>query len=106
MALALGARIMSVQIRPGRPDLNKVMKFYIYIVECVDKTYYTGYSNDIERRVEKHNSGTGAKYTRTRRPVKLVYQEECDTKSEAMKREYQIKQLNRKQKENLILMPL
>lgn len=80
------------------------MKFYVYIVECIDKTYYTGYSNDVERRVEKHNSGKGAKYTKTRRPVKLIYKEECLDKSSAMKREYQIKQLNRKQKESLILM--
>jgi putative endonuclease len=79
------------------------MKFFVYIVECVDKTYYTGYSNDVESRVGKHNSGKGgSKYTKTRRPVKLVYKEECGSKSEAMKREYAIKQLSRKKKEDLI----
>lgn len=79
------------------------VKHYVYIVECVDKTYYTGYTNNIIKRIDKHNSGTGAKYTKTRRPVKLLYKEEFDTKSEAMKREYAIKQLSRKQKEVLML---
>jgi predicted GIY-YIG superfamily endonuclease len=79
------------------------MKYYVYIVECIDKTYYTGYSNDIEKRIYDHNHNKcGAKYTKTRKPVKLVYQEEFLDKSSAMKREYQIKQLNRKQKEILI----
>lgn len=78
------------------------MKHFVYIVECVDKTFYTGYSNDVDRRIEKHNSRKGAKYTKTRRPVKLVYKEECENKSSALKREYQIKQLSRTQKEKLI----
>lgn len=78
------------------------MKFYVYIVECIDSTYYTGYTNDVDARLIKHNSGKGAKYTKYRRPVKLVYMEECCGKSEALKREYRIKQLNRKQKEQLM----
>ena len=77
------------------------MKYYVYMVVCSDMTVYTGYTNDIEKRVATHNKGKGAKYTKTRLPVKLVYKEEFDTKSDAMKREYQIKQLNRKEKLNL-----
>jgi putative endonuclease len=73
-----------------------------YIVICGDNTLYCGYSNDVEKRVSNHNKGCGAKYTKTRLPVRLVYTECFDTKSEAMKREYQIKQLNRQQKLKLI----
>jgi putative endonuclease len=73
-----------------------------YIVICGDNTLYCGYSNDVKKRVSNHNKGVGAKYTKTRLPVKLVYSECFDTKSEAMKKEYQIKQLTRQQKLNLI----
>ena len=73
-----------------------------YIVICRDSTLYCGYSNDIEKRIDTHNKGVGAKYTKTRLPVKLVYSECFNSKSEAMKREYQIKQLTRQQKLNLI----
>lgn len=75
---------------------------YVYIVECNDGTYYTGYTNDIDKRIETHNKGQGAKYTRGRKPVKLKYLEGFDNKSEALKREYRIKQLTRKEKEDLI----
>jgi putative endonuclease len=73
-----------------------------YIVECRGGELYCGYSNDVEKRVNNHNRGCGAKYTKTRLPVRLVYTECFDTKSEAMKREYQIKQLTRQQKLKLI----
>lgn len=76
--------------------------FYTYIVECSDKTYYCGYTNDIEKRILAHNSGRGAKYTRGRGPVKLVFLEEHETKEEAMSREFHIKKLSRIQKEELI----
>ena len=66
-------------------------KHYVYILECSDKTLYTGYTNDIKKRVETHNSGKGAKYTRVRLPVKLMYFEEFDDKESAMKREWYIK---------------
>ena len=69
---------------------------------CRDNTLYCGYSNDVEKRVSNHNRGCGSKYTKTRLPVRLVYTECFDTKSEAMKREYQIKQLTRKDKLRLI----
>lgn len=75
---------------------------YVYILRCHDKTYYTGWTTNLLRRLKKHNAGTGAKYTRCRRPVELVYFETLNSRSEALKREYQIKQLTRKQKELLI----
>ncbi len=75
---------------------------YTYMVKCSDGTLYTGWTTDLEHRVKAHNDGEGAKYTRSRRPVELVYYEEYTTKAEAMKREYSIKQLTRKQKEKLI----
>ena len=78
-------------------------KYYVYIVECVDGTLYTGYTTDIERRINEHNYSTrSAKYTRSRRPVKLKYKEEYDTVSEALKRENKIKKMSRKQKLELI----
>ena len=77
-------------------------KAYVYIVKCSDGTLYCGWTFDLGQRVKKHNLGKGAKYTRARSPVEVVYTEEYDTKSAAMKREYQIKQLTKKQKLNLI----
>lgn len=73
-----------------------------YILECRDKTLYTGWTNNIEKRLEAHNSGQGAKYTRGRTPVKLVYIEVHETKQEAMQREAFIKKLSRAQKKVLI----
>ena len=74
------------------------MGHYVYIVECSDGSLYTGYTTDVERRVEEHNSGDGAKYTRGRTPVELVHSEEYETRSDAMSREYEIKQLSRSEK--------
>lgn len=75
---------------------------YTYIVQCSDSTYYTGWTNQLEARIQAHNAGKGAKYTKARRPIKLVYYETFETKSEALSREYQIKQLSRQEKEKLI----
>lgn len=75
---------------------------YTYILKCSDGTYYTGWTTDITRRIGDHNSGRGAKYTKSRLPVELVYYEVFQSKVEAMKREYAIKQLTRKKKEELI----
>ena len=72
------------------------------MLECGDGTLYTGWTNDLEKRVKRHNEGKGAKYTRSRLPVKRVYQEHFDTKREAMKREAQIKKMTRKKKLLLI----
>ena len=75
---------------------------YTYIVECKDGTLYTGWTNNLERRIKAHSNGRGAKYTRARLPVELVYFEEFEDKIEAMKREYAIKQLKRSEKLMLI----
>ena len=75
---------------------------YTYILKCTDDSLYTGWTNDLKKRITSHNAGKGAKYTKARRPVELVYYEEFQTREEAMKREYAIKQLSRKEKEALI----
>ena len=75
---------------------------YTYILKCADETLYCGWTNDLEKRVKAHNEGKGAKYTRSRTPVTLVYYEEHETSVEAQRREYQIKQLSRAQKLELI----
>ena len=77
-------------------------KHYVYILRCADDTLYTGWTTDVQKRLIVHNSGKGAKYTRSRLPVELVYTEEFDDKIEAQKREYAIKQLTRAEKESLI----
>jgi putative endonuclease len=75
---------------------------YTYILKCKDGTYYTGWTNNLEKRIKDHNDGNGAKYTKPRRPVILVYHEVFATKEEAMRREYAIKRMTRKEKEQLI----
>ncbi len=78
------------------------MPAYVYMLRCADGTLYTGWTSDLARRVKAHNSGHGAKYTRSRTPVTLVYSEEAADKPAALKREYAIKQLSHEQKEKLI----
>jgi putative endonuclease len=80
---------------------NKDMHF-VYILECKDGTYYTGYTNEINQRLRKHEEGKGAKYTRGRGPFRLVFQESFSTKREAMRAEFAIKKLNRAAKERII----
>ncbi len=75
---------------------------FVYIVKCRDNTLYTGYTTDLNRRIKEHNNGVGAKYTKGRLPVELVYFEKHDSKSEAMSREYRIKSLTRAKKLELI----
>ena len=77
---------------------------YVYILECADKTLYTGWTIDLINRLKVHNEGKASKYTRARLPVKLVYSEECDNEIDAQRREWQIKQLSRKEKLKLIEM--
>jgi putative endonuclease len=76
--------------------------WYVYILKCADDTLYTGITTDVNRRLNEHNKGTGAKYTKTRRPVVLVAVSEASNRSEASKEEYRIKQLTRKEKLLLI----
>lgn len=75
---------------------------YVYIVECSDGTLYTGWTNNLDKRIEQHCNGTGAKYTRGRGPVTLVYHEEFNDKRDAMRREYEIKKYSRINKLKLI----
>ena len=75
---------------------------YVYVVQCSDGSFYTGYTTDVQRRLGEHNAGDGAKYTRGRTPVELVHVERFDSKSAAMSREYEIKQLSRAEKERLV----
>ena len=83
-------------------SFGKIEMNYTYIVECADGSLYCGWTNDLDKRIKDHNAGKGAKYTKTRLPVKLVYFEEFDTKEEAMSREWHIKQLRREKKMELI----
>ena len=78
------------------------MSWYVYILKCADNTLYTGITTDCERRIKQHNNGKGAKYTRVRTPVTIVYQEPSESRSSATKREIAIKKLPRKQKLALI----
>lgn len=75
---------------------------YTYILRCADGTLYCGWTNDLEKRLIAHNAGLGAKYTKSRRPVELVYHEEHETKEAAMRREFRIKRLSRREKLALI----
>ena len=75
---------------------------YVYVLRCADDTLYTGYTTDVDRRVEEHDAGEGAKYTRGRTPVTLVHVERHDSKSAALRREHEIKSLSRDRKEELI----
>ncbi|WP_188499212.1 GIY-YIG nuclease family protein [Pullulanibacillus pueri] len=75
---------------------------FVYILECADGTYYTGYTNNLEKRLRAHEQGKGAKYTRGRGPLKLIYHETFMTKEAAMSREYAIKRMNRQAKVQLV----
>lgn len=82
--------------------MEKTQCWWVYMVQCRDDTLYTGITTSLQRREKQHNAGTGAKYTKSRRPVRLVYWERWEGKSQALKREYAIKQLSREQKLKLI----
>ena len=75
---------------------------YVYVLECRDRSYYTGYTTDVERRVREHEAGEGAKYTRGRTPVELVHTESYDSKGAALSREHEIQSLSRAKKERLV----
>lgn len=76
--------------------------WYLYILRCGDGTLYTGITTDVNKRLSVHRSGKGAKYTRGRQPLELVYRESCENHSQALKREWEVKQLTRQEKETLI----
>jgi putative endonuclease len=85
-----------------KKDKQMIDKAYVYIVKCSDNTLYTGWTSNIDARVKVHNSGTGAKYTRGRLPVTLVYWEVLDSRSQALSREAAIKKMSKAQKISLI----
>lgn len=76
--------------------------WFLYILKCRDNTLYTGITNDLSRRLTQHNNGTASRYTRSRLPVRLIYQEPCRGRSSALKKEYKLKQLSRADKEEYI----
>ena len=86
-------------------QVTNTKQWFVYMLECADGSLYTGVSNDLAKRVEKHNAGKGAKYTRSRLPVKLVYSETAPDKGEALKKEIKMKQLSRAEKLKLINQP-
>jgi len=83
------------------PNLNDA-SWHVYIVECNDGSFYTGITNNIDRRLQEHNDGQASRYTRSRRPVRLRYRETCDSRSSALLRECALKLLSRKEKEVLV----
>ncbi len=78
------------------------MSYFIYILLCKGGSFYTGSTNDIKKRLKAHSEGQGAKYTKSHKPIKLIYSEEFSSKGEALQREYEIKSLSRKKKEELV----
>lgn len=86
----------------GDPSSAEDRVHHVYILRCADGTYYTGYTTDVDRRIEEHNAGDGAKYTRGRTPVRLVHVETHPSRAEAMQREWAIKQWSRRRKERLV----
>jgi putative endonuclease len=94
--------ILSEQRNVDKKQVSGGDMNYTYIAECRDGSLYTGWTTDLEKRISAHNAGKGAKYTKNRRPVRLVYFEEFETKEEAMKREYAIKHMSRSKKIMLI----
>ena len=83
-------------------EVNEKARNYTYLLRCADDSLYCGWTNDLNKRLAAHNAGTASKYTRSRRPVTMVYAEESDSKQEAMQRECAIKHLKREEKEALI----
>lgn len=84
---------------PAKIKREKAGTWYLYILECRDGTFYTGVTNDLQRRTIQHNRGTASRYTRSRLPVRLVYAEACRSKSSALKKEFRMKSLSRRDKE-------
>ena len=82
--------------------MKKERENYVYLLRCSDGTLYCGWTTDLQNRIKAHNNGTGAKYTRSRCPVELVYYEEHNDKHAALSREWHIKRMSREEKENLI----
>ena len=91
-----------LQYMAAKKSRSKKEPWVLYILECKDGTFYTGIAKDLQKRLQAHNDGKGAKYTRTRRPVSLLYQEACPNRTHALVRECAVKALPRNKKQNLI----
>jgi putative endonuclease len=102
MAAAIGEARKKEASMDEAGEEEPVLQWHVYMVACADGTLYTGVTNRLDSRVAKHNAGRGAKYTRTRRPVQLVYAEATGSRGAALKREHQIKRLTRDGKRQLI----
>jgi len=87
---------------PAKKRRKKAAAWLLYVLKCRDSTLYTGITTDLSRRVQQHNSGIASHYTRSRLPVKLIFSEPCRGRSQALKKEYAMKQLSRKEKEEYI----
>jgi len=92
-----------MNIRRKQSEFFMENDHYFYVVECSDGSYYAGYINNLSARIRRHNEGKGAKYTRSRTPVKLIFSRKYPTKREALQAEYRFKQLSRKEKEQFII---
>jgi len=91
---------------PAKKRSKKTVGWSLYVLKCSDNTLYTGITNDLSRRLTQHNNGTASRYTRSRLPVKILFQERCRGRSQALRKEYAIKQFSRKEKEAYILKKL
>jgi predicted GIY-YIG superfamily endonuclease len=87
---------------PAKKRRKKSAAWLLYVLKCRDNTLYTGITIDVSRRVQQHNSGTASRYTRSRLPVRLVFSEPCQSRSQALKKEYAMKRLSRKKKEEYL----
>ena len=87
---------------PAKKKRKKAAAWLLYVLKCWDNTLYTGITNDAARRIQQHNSGTASRYTRNRLPVRLIFSEPCRSRSQALKKEYAVKRLSRKKKEEYI----
>jgi predicted GIY-YIG superfamily endonuclease len=90
------------RMNPAKKRKKKPVTWLLYLLKCRDNTMYTGITNDLPRRITQHNNGTASRYTRSRLPVKLIFSEPCLNRSQALKKEYAIKQLSRKEKKAYI----
>jgi predicted GIY-YIG superfamily endonuclease len=87
---------------PAKKRRKKAAAWLLYVLKCRDNTLYTGITIDVSRRVQQHNSGTASRYTRSRLPVMLIFSEPCRSRSQALKKEYAMKRLTRKKKEEYL----
>ena len=103
-SLLLPVRLATISSMAGkkRATKEKPPKWFLYILRCRDNTFYTGITTDLDRRLTQHNDGSASRYTRSRKPVKMVYNETCDDHSAALKRECAIKKLTREEKELMV----